>query len=125
MPDMIAPVRHVYAQRVAGTRVAAGARNVADSAENALIQDAAASKRTGAQEESLVLEGSDYADHAANGLDAGESKALRQALDFSIDHSLAWDERMREATKAYRDALEYVDKPADSHKPGDHYDAPF
>ena len=126
---MIAPVRNTYAQRVAGSRVVAGARNVAQVAESPTIQTAAESKRTGAQEESLIDEGAERMANPSMPSDLPpESDALnatRKSFRESVDDSLAWNQRVREATEAYRNTIENLDNSHPKLKPGDVYDVPF
>jgi hypothetical protein len=125
---MLAPVRNAYAQRVAGSRVAVGARNVAKMTDAPFIETAAESKRTGAQEESLLHEGGEKMD-AAVAADAPENASAPatqpRQLTGLIKHSLAWNERLRAATDAYRFTIEKLDKSHHQVKPGDVYDAPF
>jgi hypothetical protein len=126
---MIVPVRNAYSRRVAGSRVAAGARNIAQTSDTPFIETAAESKRTGAQEESLLHEGADERTDDSVALDApaeadGQSPRRKQLAGL-IDHSLAWDERLRAAAKAYRYTVEKLDKTRYRIKPGDVYDAPF
>lgn len=124
---MIAPVRNAYARR-AGSRVAAGARNIAKVSDTPFIETAAESKRTGAQEESLLREGAERADEAAAADEpehaAGQGVRRTQLADL-VDHSLAWNERLRAAAKAYRYTIEKLDKTQHRSKPGEVYDSPF
>lgn len=126
---MIAPVRNVYAQRVAGSRVVAGARNIAQVGDAPTIQTAAESKRTGAQEESLIDEGAERLVHPSVPSDPlAESDPLtttRKSFRESVDESLAWNQRVREATEAYRNTIENLDNSHPKLKPGDVYDVPF
>lgn len=125
---MIVPVRNAYARRVAGSRVAAGARNIAKTSDTPFIETTAESKRTGAQEESLLHEGDERPDEAQMAEEADDEAVgrgtRRRQLRNAIDHSLAWDERLRAASKAYRYTLEKLDKTRYRAKPGDVYDAP-
>src|SRR5690348_10279558 len=124
---MIAPVRNAYAQRVAGSRVAAGARNVAKMGDLATIEISAESKRTGAQEESLLHEGAEGTEAAA--VETAQESTGRDAqakhLTGLIGQSLAWNERLRAASDAYRFTLEKLDKSHHRIKPGEIYDAPL
>jgi len=126
---MIAPVRNVYAQRVAGNRVVAGARNIAQVSDSPTIQVASESKRTGAQEESLIDEGAERVVSPTLASDApSDSEQLdstRRSFRESVDDSLAWNQRVREATEAYRNTIENLDKTHPKLKPGDVYDVPF
>jgi hypothetical protein len=124
---MIVPVRNAYARRVAGSRVAAGARNIAKTSDTPFIETTAESKRTGAQEESLLHEGAERPDEALVAEEADEAagrRTRRRRLRDAVDHSLALDERLRAAAKAYRYTLEKLDKTRYRAKPGDVYDAP-
>jgi hypothetical protein len=124
---MIVPVRNAYARRVAGSRVAAGARNIAKTSDAPFIETTAESKRTGAQEESLLHEGAERPDEALVADEADEAAGRgtrRRRLRDAVDHSLALDERLRAAAKAYRYTLEKLDKTRYRAKPGDVYDAP-
>ncbi len=123
---MIAPVRNAYAQRVAGSRVAAGARNVAKMGDVAFIEISAESKRTGAQEESLLHEGAEGADtpHEMPQEAAGRGPQAKH-LTGLFGQSLAWTDRLRAASNAYRFTLEKLDKSHQRGKPGDIYDAPL
>lgn len=123
---MIAPVRNAYAQRVAGSRVAVGARNVAKMGDVASIEISAESKRTGAQEESLLHEGAEGGDtaHEAPQESAGRGPQAKP-LTGLVSQSLAWTERLRAASNAYRFTLEKLDKSHQRVKPGDIYDAPL
>jgi hypothetical protein len=127
---MIAPVRNAYAQRVAGSRVAAGARNVAKTSDTPNIETTAPSKRTGAQEESLLREGAEGLE-AALAADNGEGTSKprqrrRRSDEFTdmVDGSLAWTARVRAAAEAYRYTIEKLDKSERRLSPGDIYDAP-
>jgi hypothetical protein len=127
---MIAPVRNAYAQRVAGSRVAAGARNVAKMSDTPNIENAAASKRTGAQEESLLREGAEGLE-AAPATDNEEGSGKRRqrrrgkATDTDlVEGSLAWNARVHAAAEAYRFTIDKLDKSERQVKPGDIYDAP-
>lgn len=129
---MIAPVRNAtsYAQRVAGSRVLAGARNVAQvSDETPSIETVAAPKRTGAQEESLLNQSLEIVDSPAVAADtpknAGQPEPEPKPLDQTIEDSLGWNQRVREAAEAYRNVIENLDKTQPRTKPGDVYDAPF
>jgi hypothetical protein len=122
---MIAPVRNAYAQRVAGSRVAVGARNVAKMGDVASIEISAESKRTGAQEESLLHEGAEGAEqHEAPQESAGRGPQAKH-LTGLVSQSLAWTDRLRAASNAYRFTLEKLDKSHQRTKPGDIYDAPL
>ena len=124
---MIAPVRNAYARRVAGSRVAVGARNVAKMGDAPFIETAAETKRTGAQEESLLHEGAERPDDAT--AEASHEAAPRdlpgRQLAGVIKQSLAWNERLRAATDAYRFTIEKLDKSHQRTKPGGIYDAPL
>lgn len=126
---MIAPVRNAYAQRVAGSRVAVGARNVAKMGDVASIEISAESKRTGAQEESLLHEGAEGAEGTDVAVEASHDAAGRGAqanhLTGLVGQSLAWSERLRAASDAYRFTLEKLDKSQHRIKPGEIYDAPL
>lgn len=127
---MIAPVSNGYAQRVAGSRVTAGARNVAKASDTPNIETTAASKRTGAQEESLVREGAEGIDAAPATDGEGDAGKRRQrrprrdSLTNAVDGSLAWNARVRAAAEAYRFTIEKLDKTERRWKPGDVYDKP-
>ena len=122
---MIAPVRNAYARRVAGSRVATGARNVAKMGDAPVIEAMAEIKRTGAQEESLVHEGAENADDTTDSVqDVADRGPQGRPLAGLIGHSLAWDERLRAAADAYRFTIEKLDKDHQRNKPGDVYDAP-
>lgn len=126
---MIAPVRNAYAQRVAGSRVAAGARNVAKTSDTPNIETTAPSKRTGAQEESLLREGAEGLEAAvvANNGEGSSKRQRRQRRDkFTdmVEGSLAWTARVRTAAEAYRYTIEKLDKSERRLNPGDIYDAP-
>lgn len=127
---MIAAVRNAYAQRVAGSRVAVGARNVAKTSDTANIEITAGSKRTGAQEESLLREGAEGLD-AAPTVDSeegsGKRRPRRQRRDSvaaTAESSLAWNARVRAAAEAYRYTIDKLDRPERRLKPGDIYDVP-
>jgi hypothetical protein len=123
---MITPVRNAYAQRVAGSRVAAGARNVAKMGDLASIEISAESKRTGAQEESLLHEGAEGSDAAVEtSHDSAGRDTQAKHLTGLIGQSLAWNERLRAASDAYRFTLEKLDKSRHRIKPGEIYDAPL
>ena len=130
---MITPVRNAnnYAQRVAGSRVVAGARNVAQVSDTLTIETAAATKRTGAQEESLINESVDQVtspetvDAATKAAADVEAVAVPKTFEDNIADSLAWNQRVREATEAYRNTIENLDKTHPKIKPGDVYDSPF
>ena len=123
--SMIAPVRNAYAQRVAGSRVAVGARNVAKMGDVAFIETSAETKRTGAQEESLLHEGAEGMDGAPDASQEPPARGLPgKQLSGVISQSLAWNERLRAATDAYRFTIEKLDKTNHRVKPGDVYDAP-
>lgn len=123
---MITPVRNAYAQRVAGSRVAVGARNVAKMGDAASIEISAESKRTGAQEESLLHEGAEGTDaEVETSSDAGGRDTQAKHLTGLIGQSLAWNERLRAASDAYRFTLEKLDKSHHRIKPGEIYDAPL
>ncbi len=124
---MIAPVRNAYAQRVAGSRVAAGARNVAKTSDSANIETSAASKRTGAQEESLLREGAEGLESAPavdNNEGSGKRRRRRGRFTDLVEGSLAWNARVRAAAEAYRYTIDKLDKSERRVKPGDIYDAP-
>jgi hypothetical protein len=127
---MIAPVSNAYAQRVAGSRVTAGARNVAKTSDTPSIETTAASKRTGAQEESLLREGAEGPE-AAPAPDAGEGfgkrrqrRPRRDKFTDVVEGSLAWNARVRAAAEAYRFTIDKLDKTERRWKPGDVYDKP-
>jgi hypothetical protein len=121
---MIAPVRNGYARRVGGSRVAAGARNVAKMGDAPVIEALAGIKRTGAQEESLIREGAENTDDTTDSVQDGTDHGSQgRHLAGVIGHSLGWDERLRAAADAYRFTIEKLDKDHQRHKPGDVYDA--
>lgn len=123
---MIAPVRNAYAQRVAGSRVAVGARNVAKMGDVASIEISAESKRTGAQEESLLHEGAEGVEtHDAPQETSVRGGVQAKHLTGLVGQSLAWTDRLRAASNAYRFTLEKLDKSHQRMKPGDIYDAPL
>jgi len=127
---MITPMRKAnsHVQRVAGSRVVAGARNVAQVSDSLTIETAAATKRTGAQEESLLNQSLEIVDSPAVAADApmkaDEPDTGHKPLDDTIEDSLAWNQRVREATDAYRKVIENLDKTHPQIKPGEVYDAP-
>lgn len=122
---MIASVRNAYAQRVAGSRVAVGARNVAKMGDAASIEISTESKRTGAQEESLLHEGAEGVDtHGAPEESAGRGVQSKQ-LTGLVSQSLTWTDRLRAASNAYRFTLEKLDRSHQRVKPGDIFDAPL
>ncbi len=125
---MIAPVSNGYAQRVAGSRVTAGARNVAKTSDTPSIETTAASKRTGAQEESLLREGAEGPEAApAPDGDEGFGKRRqrgRDKLTDVVEGSLAWNARVRAAAEAYRFTIDKLDKTERRWKPGEVYDKP-
>lgn len=125
---MIAPVRTAYAQRVAGSRLAAGARNVAKMAESPEIETLTESKRTGAQEESLLREGTDRAEVAdAAGLAGQPVRGANHesSFDSALSQSLRLDQKLRAALEAYRYTLDKLDPDNERHRPGNIYDAPL
>lgn len=123
---MIAPVRNAYARRVAGSRVAVGARNVAKMGDAPFIETAAETKRTGAQEESLLHEGAERPDDATEAPQESSSRGQQgRQLAGVIGQSLDWNERLRAATDAYRFTIEKLDKSHQRTKPGEIYDAPL
>lgn len=125
---MIAPVRNAYSQRVAGSRVAAGARNVAKTSDMPNVERAAQSKRTGAQEESLLHEGAEGYDAGSGSDDSGGGRERERSSSSVtagvIDGSLAWNERLRATAEAYRYTLDNLDPTPNRLKPGGVYDAP-
>lgn len=127
---MIVPVRNGYVQRVAGSRLAAGARNVAktgDASETPDIETVAESKRTGAQEESLLHEGSEQFDASTPGKRGGVAARHHpgEQLTSMIEQSLRWNERLRAATDAYRNTIDRLEQDSRPVKPGDTFDAPL
>ena len=124
---MITPVRNAYAQRVR-SRLAAGARNVAETADVADIETLTESKRTGAQEESLLHEG---AERFANTLVAETDGQVRgksnEQFASMVEQSLRFDERLRATLDAYRYTLDKLDQQSEGQrlKPGGVYDAPL
>lgn len=59
--------------------------------------------------------------------DAGDpdTDTGHKTLADTVDDSLAWNQRLRDATEAYRNTIENLDKTHPRLKPGDVYDAPF
>lgn len=123
---MIAAVRSSYAQRVAGNRVGAGARNVASANDGASIEGLTDSKRTGAQEESLLQEGAaERRPAVSGGSEPPVSAAGNQApIAGSARESQRSNEVLRAALEAYRFTLEKLDQEKPRPKPGDVFDAP-
>jgi hypothetical protein len=128
--SMVVPIRNAYVQRVAGSRIAAGARNVAkmpDASEPPDIEIAAESKRTGAQEESLLHEGSERFEAATEGKHGGTAALHHpgEQLTSMVEQSLRWNEKLRAATEAYRNTIDRLDQDNRRTKPGDVYDVPL
>lgn len=124
---MITPVRNAYAQRVR-SRLAAGARNVAEMAEPADIEALAESKRTGAQEESLLHDGMERRVDARGGEpDGSGSRTSNEQFASVVGQSLRFDERLRATIEAYRYTLDKLDRQSQGQrlKPGGLYDAPL
>jgi len=124
---MIAPVRNAYAQRVAGSRIAAGARNVAKTTDAPVIETLSETKRTGAQEESLLREGADRPENidSAEVENPGQRATEELPLSALVGQSLRFDEKLRAAIEAYQHTLDTIDQANERHKPGDVYDAPL
>ena len=128
---MIPPVRNSTSPvpRVMTSRVVAGARNVAEVSDTPTIEVAAATKRTGAQEESLINESLDKVGPPAKADSVSQTVAepdpKPKTLDDNIAESQAWNQRLRDATEAYRNTIENLDKDFPKVRPGDIYNTPF
>ena len=111
------------------SRVVAGARNVAEVSDSPTIETAAATKRTGAQEESLINESLDKVGPPAKAASVTQTVAepdpQPKTFADNIAESQAWNQRLRDATEAYRNTIENLDKDFPKARPGDIYDTPL
>lgn len=106
---MIAPIRTSYAHSIAGgSRVAAGARNVAKATDSPHIETSAESKRTGSQEESLLHDGGERREGAPDDMPQEKAAPAASGEDLTglAHQSLALNERLRTADEAYRAILD-------------------